>query len=215
MTDIASSLEREFADVSHSEREAAIAELRKCEAAGRGSVDIKPHAIMLPALFILCGGIFVYGAFTSGAMSRPGAIGAFALGALMVLGGLWAMLGPRKARFSLTERGIVVNDALLPWVCVEDYGVVENSYNGFSTHTSVTVLHAPGFTPPPLGLMYLFGAHSHNRKTGQYETRLTLHAGARGMNCEKLANRIGDFLAASHARDELSRMQATDQVTRN
>lgn len=208
MTDIATSLEQEFAEVSHGEREAAIAELRRYEAAGRGTVDIKPHAILLPALFLLAGGIFIYGAFTSAAMSRLGAIGAFAVGVLLVAGSLWAMFGPRGTRFSLTERGIVVKGALLPWACIDDYGVVENSYNGFSTHTSVTLLLAEGFTPPALGLMYPFGANSRHRKSGQYETRLTLHAGARGMNCEKLAARIGDFMTAAHARDQLGRMQA-------
>lgn len=208
MIDIASSLEKEYGDISQRERDGAITELRRIEAAGRGRVEVKPHAIMLPLLFGLFGGIVVYGAFTSSAMSRMGAIGAFALGMLMVLGALWAMLGPRGARFTLTEDGIQVKQHLLPWDTIEDYGVVENSYNGFSTHTSVTLLHGEGFTPPKLGLLVLFGGSTRDRKSGLYETRLTLHAGARGMNCEKLARRIGEFFAAAHARHELKRLQA-------
>ena len=77
-----------------------------------------------------------------------------------------------------------------------------------ATHTSVTLLHSEGFTPPKLGLLVLFGGSTRDRKSGLYETRLTLHAGARGMNCEKLAKRIGDFFAAAQARHELRRMQA-------
>lgn len=208
MTDIASTLEREFADISQGEREAAIAELHRIEAAGRGDVAIRPHAIMLPVLFGACGGIFLYAAFTVSSMTHLNLFMLFLAGLLLVAASLWAMFGPRKVRFTLTEHGITVNGALLPWASIEDYSVVENSYNGFSTHTSVSVLHAEGFTPPALGLMLLFGANTRDRKTGQYQTRLTLHAGARGMNCEKLAERIGAHLAAAHARDELERLQA-------
>jgi len=205
MHDIASSLEKEFADISQAEREATITELRRIESAGRGTIEVKPHAILLPLLFGGCGGILIYCAITTEAVSPPLA---FAIGLLLLLPSLWAMFGPRGTRFTLTEQGIAVKDAVLPWTSIDDYNVVENSYNGFSTHTSVVLLHTEGFTPPKLPLAYLFGTSTRHRKTGLYETRLTLHAGARGMNVEKLATRIGDFFAAAHARTELNRLQA-------
>ncbi len=203
MTDIASSLEQEFADASQAEQESAIAELRRIEAGGRGSADIRPHAIALPLLFGVCGGLLSYAALTSGAR-----IYALPIGLALLLPSLWALFGPRKPLFTLAEEGVRVKDVLLPWSSIEDYGVTENSYNGFTTHTSVTLQHAEGFTPPKLGLFYPFGASVRNRKTGQYETRLTLHAGARGMNSEKLSLRIGEFFAAAHARAELARLRA-------
>ena len=208
MIDIASSLEKEYGDITQRERESTLTELRRIEAAGRGRAEIKPHAIMLPLLFGFTGGIVAYGASTSSAMSGTSAMIAIAVGVVLVLASLWALLAPRAARFTLTEEGIRVKQQLLPWDTIVDYGVVEHSYNGFSTHTSVTLLHSEGFTPPKLGLLVLFGGSTRDRKSGLYETRLTLHAGARGMNCEKLAKRIGDFFAAAQARHELRRMQA-------
>jgi hypothetical protein len=118
------------------------------------------------------------------------------------------MFGQRSPRFTLCEEGIRVKDALLPWQSIDDYDIVEHSMNGISTHTSVTLHYVEGFTPPEVHLFFMFGGNVRNRKTGTYTTRLTLHAGAKGMNVEKLSERIGSFFAASHARAELARLNA-------
>lgn len=203
MNDIASSLEQQFADVSQAERESTLSELRRIEAAGRGSVAIRPHAIALPALLGACGVLCLYAAATKVAIAW-----AYPVGAALLLPSLWALFARRKPCFLLTEEGVRTAGALLPWDSIADYGVTEHSHNGFTTHTSVVLLHESDYTPPPLGLFRLFGQNVRNGSSGQYETHLTLHAGARGMNCEALARRIGEFLSAFHARAELARLRA-------
>jgi len=208
MNDIASSLEQEFAGQARTNREARITELRQLESNGRGSVEIKPHAILLPLLFGIVGVLMVWAALTSSSLPKTGNIIVIVLGVVFAVTSVWGMFGPRKPRLTLTEEGVRVKDALLPWSSIEDYGITVHSTNGFPTHTSVEFEHAAGFTPPKLGLFYMFGGSSRNRKTDQYTTRLTLHTGARGMNGDKLAKCIGDFLSAARARAELARLQA-------
>ena len=204
MTDIASSLEQEFADVSQAERESTIAELKKIEAAGRGSVDITPHAIALPVLLIVCGVIVTYAATT-----KSGDAGwIYLLGMALLVPGILILFIPRKPFFTLAEEGIRVRDTLLPWEHIEDYGISENGYNGFTMNTTLSLIHDTGYTPPKLGLFRMFGQTIHQRKEDRYETYLGLWVGAKGMNSEKLAQRIGDFLAAFHARAELARLRA-------
>jgi len=208
MNDIASSLEQEFADRSQADRDANIAQLREIESKGRGSVEIKPHSIVMPLLFGFVGAIIVWGALTTSSLSKMGNLGVVALGVVLVAFSAWSLFGPRKARFTLTEEGVRVKDALLPWSGIENYGITVHSTNGVPTHTLVEFEHAADFTPPKLGLIYMFGGSKRNRKTNQYTTRLILHTGARGMNGDKLSQRIGEFLSAARARAELVRLQA-------
>ena len=207
MSDIASSLEQEFADHSQAERASHIAELKQIESKGHGSVAVAPHAIMSPLLFGFVGAMMAWASIANQRLS-VGTVVAFIVGVVFVAASAWGIFGPRKPRFTLCEEGVRVKDALLPWSSIEDYGVTENSYNGFTTHTSIVFQLAAGFTPPELGLFFVCGANTRNRKTGQYSTRLTLHAGAKGMNVDKLAERIGEFFAAARARAELARLNA-------
>ena len=208
MSGIASSLEQEFAERSQAERESTIAELERIRAAGSGSVDVAAHAIVIPTLIglIACG--LIYSTLTRHDLSTTRTVTTLLISPAVAALCAWLLFGRRKPRFTLTEEGVRVKEALMPWAGIEDYGVTTHSTNGVNTHTSVVFHHASGVTPPKLGLPYLFGAHTHDRKSGQYQTRLTLHVGARGMDGEKLAGRIGEFLAASRARDELRRLGA-------
>lgn len=205
MTDIASSLEHEFASAAQAGRESTIAKLRQIEAAGRGSLDVRPHAIAMPLVFCILGALFVYAGFSFNDASSPIL---FVIGALLIAPSAWAMFGPRKPRFTLTEQGVRVKNVLLPWSGIRDYGVMTHSVNGLPTRTTVTLHHAEGFTPPALDVFILLGRSTRQRKTGLYATRLILHSGAKGMNGKKLAQRIGEFFAAAHARDELARLGA-------
>ena len=210
MVDIASSLEQEFASQSQADRESRVAELRRIAAAGSGSCVVYAHAIVLPIVCALFGMVFIWAGITSGySFGRTMALCLF--GAAFVLPSVWAVFVPRKPRFTLTVEGVQVKDVLLPWDSIEECGVTENSYNGVTTHTSVVFKHVEGFIPPKLPLFAMFGTtlpiHSLTRKTEQYRTRLTLFAGARGMNCEKLANRINDYRVAAVARAELERLK--------
>ena len=65
MNDIASSLEQEFTTHAQADRDAYIAELKRLEAAGRGSVEITPHLVGLPVLFGGAGAAVLYGALSS------------------------------------------------------------------------------------------------------------------------------------------------------
>jgi len=205
MSDIATSLEKEFTAQSHAEREAHIAELERIEAAGRGSVDITPHALVLPVVLVVCGAVLIYAATTK----SGGAGWIYLLGAALLVPGLLILLVPRKPLFTLAEEGIRVQDVLLPWESIEDYGITENGHNGFTMHTNLSLIHDAGYTPPKLKLIRMFGQTLHNRKQGRYETHLGLWVGAKGMNGDELAQRIGDFLAAFHARAELARLRAS------
>lgn len=213
MSGIASSLEQEFADHSQAEREANIAELRRIEAGGRASVAVAAHSIVLPAFvgLIACG--LFYEVLTRQDVSTTRLVTTLACSVVVAAFCAWLLFGKRAPRFTLTEQGVQLKNGLLPWQDIEDYGVVENSTNGLATHTSVSFHLADGFTPPPLGMLILFGQTSPIRskdakKPSQFIVRLTLHVGARGMSCEKLAERIGQFLAAFHARAELQRLGA-------
>lgn len=208
MSGIASSLEQEFAERSQAERESNIAELKRIESNGRGRVDVAAHAIVMPGLvgLIACG--LIYSTLTRHDLTATRTVTTLLISAAVAALCAWFIFGPRKPRFTLTEEGVRVKNALLPWGSIEDYGVTENSTNGITTHTSIVLQHAAGFTPPELGLNIAFGANTRNRQTGHYDTRLTLHVGAKGMNSDKLAQRIGEFLAAAHARAELERLGA-------
>jgi hypothetical protein len=202
MADIASSLEKEFADRSQADRAAQIAELQQIESKGRGSVAIAPRAIAIPLLFGFFGAIFAYGSITTSTMSKTANIIAFIVSVAIVAVCAWAMFGPRKPRFTLTEEGVRVKDVLLPWSGIEDYGITTHSTNGFPTHTTVELCHTADFTPPKPSL------RDRIRKAGRFSTHLTLFTGAKGMNGDKLAQRIGEFLAAARARAELARLNA-------
>lgn len=205
MNDIASSLEQEFTTHAQAGHEAHIAELRKIEAAGRGSADVAAHAIALPLLFGSCGLIVIYSTLTAKQFSAAETVGFLLLGILLA-STFWLMLGPRKPCYTLCEEGVRVKGGLLPWSSIEDWTVSEISYGGFPIATSLVLIHGEGVKPPPLGLLVTIGSSHLIRKTGRYETRLTLYTGARGMNTEKLTERIGGFFAAYHARLELVRM---------
>ena len=208
MSDIASSLEQEFATSSQAERDSHIAELKQVAAKGVGQLEIRPHAIAIALLFGILGAIFVFAAVSNPAKAMEMA-SFFLVGVAMLAICAWAMFGPRKTRFTLCEEGVRVNDALMLWSSIADYQVTRHSYNGFPTHTSVVFKYVEGFSPPALGLFYPFGANSRNILTKRTSTRLTLHAGPRGMNYEELAERIGAFLAAAQAREELKRLRAS------
>jgi len=211
MTDIASSLEQEFADHSQADRESRIAELRRIEAAGSGNCDVSSHAIAAPILAGLFGAVFIWAGISS-SYGWGRTIAVVLIGSAFLLPSLWALFARRKPRFTLTKEGVRVKDALLPWESIEECGVTENSYNNVTTHTSVVFKHVEGYVPPKLALFAPFGTsvpiRSFTRKTGQYRTRLTLFVGARGMSCEKLADRIGEYRAAAYARAELARLKA-------
>ncbi|MDR1990146.1 MAG: hypothetical protein LBQ09_07940, partial [Acidobacteriaceae bacterium] len=192
MNDIASSLEQDFTHHAQAARKARLAELTQIASKGSGSVVITPHAIMLPLLLGFAGVMIVFASFSfSHTIDR-----AVVSGTAIVAACAWAMFGPRKPLFTLTEEGVKVKDTLLPWSSVENYSVTENSYHGFTTHTSIVLQHAAGVTPIKLDLFILFGSsgptRSFHKKTGQYHTRLTLYAGAKGMNSDTLAQRIGE-----------------------
>jgi len=211
MTDIASSLEQEFASHSQADREARIAELRRIEAAGSGSCDISSHAIALPILSGLFGAVFIWAGVTSN-YPFTHAMAVVLVGAAFLLPSAWALFVPRKPCFTLSPEGVRVKGALLPWDSIEECGITENSYNGITTHTLVEFKHIDGFVPPKLALFAMFGSsgpvRSFTRKTGQYRTRLTLYVGPRGMSSQKLADRISEYRAAALARAELARLKA-------
>jgi hypothetical protein len=208
MTDIASSLEEEFAGRSQAERDAHIAHLEAIAAKAREPLDIRSHAILTPLLTGALGGMFL--AFSLQDMVR-GEAGAsryiLIAGLVLFVPSLWALVGPRKPRFTLTAEGVRVKQALLPWESIDDYRIIAHSSNGFPTHTTVYFDHAEGFTPPALGLLFPFGNRLKARKTGLFTSRLTLYTGPRGMDEEKLAQRVGEYLDASRARAELARLR--------
>jgi len=211
MSGIASSLEQEFADHSQAERDATLAELRSIESNGRGSVDVASHAIAMPALIglIACG--LIYGVLTRNDLTTTRVVTTLVCGVVVVAACAWLLFARRTPRFTLTEQGVRLKNGVLPWDKVEDYGVIEHSQNGLTTHTQVKFELTEGFTPPPLGLFFLFGRTRPVRsvtlqKTGPLVVTLNLFVGARGMNVDKLAERIGQFLAASRARAELEKL---------
>ena len=210
MTDRASSLEQAFGFQPQADRESRIAELRRIEAAGRGSCDIASHAITLPLLCGLFGAILIWAGITGG-FPLDQTVTVCLIGAAFVLSSAWALFAPRKPRFTLSAEGVRVKDTLLPWDSIEECGVTENSVSAVTTHTSVVFNHFEGFIPPKLTLFAMFGTtapiRSFTRKTGRYRTRLTLFVGARGMSSEKLANRISDYRSAAYARAELARLK--------
>ena len=208
MNDIASSLEQEFADHSQADRDAHIAQLREIESKGRGSVEIRPHAIIMSLVFGFGGVMMVWASIKTSSFSTLVNIALGIGGAACVVYCVWSFI-PRKPRFTLTEEGVRVKDVLLPWSSIEEYSVTVQSYIGFMTnYTSVEFEHAAGFTPPKLNIFYMFGATHHNRKTGRHTTYMILYGGAKGMNGDKLSRRIGEFLSAARARTELARLQA-------
>ncbi|MDR0274225.1 MAG: hypothetical protein LBI48_02580 [Burkholderiaceae bacterium] len=206
MDGTAFSPEQEFAALSQDERDALIAQFQQTAAGGRGSLEVRPRAIRLPLLLGFLGIVMAWAALASPSLSSivPGLAG-LALAASSA----WAMFGPRKPCFTLTEEGVRVQNALLPWPGIDDYSVTEHGRLGFPTHTSVVYEHADGFTPPELGLHPLLGASNRNSNTGEYATRLTLYTGAKGMNGDQLAERIAEYLDAAHARAKLARLQAS------
>ena len=211
MPDIASSLEQEFASAAQTQRETAIADLRTLEAAGRGSLDIISRSLVFPALGVFFGLMTLYASLTSD-YSRSGqspflhALAVFAIGAALLALGAWGFV-PGKPLCTLTEQGIRVKNALLPWSSIESFRVVEHSYGIFKTDTAIYLVHPEGFTPPKLGLPLLRGRSQRPMlKRKHYETHFTLWTGAKGLSVEALADRINDFVAAAHAREELARL---------
>jgi len=208
MSGIASSLEQQFADHSQAEREAHIAELRTIEANGRGNVDVAAHAIVFPALIGLIACALIYSTLTRHDPAMARVVTTLACSVAVAALCAWFLFGPRKPRFTLTEEGLRLKNGVIAWDKIDDYGVTEHSTNGFTTHTSIRFELVPGFTPPPLGQIILFGQTEKVRKTDQAVIRQTLHVGAKGMNSDQLAERIGQFLAAARARAELRRLDA-------
>ena len=92
MSDIASSLEQEFTMHAQADRDAYIAELKRLEAAGRGSVEITPHSVGLPVLFGGAGAAVLYGALSSRHLTTMEVL-LFSLLGLALLSSLWMMLG--------------------------------------------------------------------------------------------------------------------------
>lgn len=203
MTDITSSLEREYADNVQAGHRAAIENLRKLETAGRGSLDIRPHAIVWPLVLGIPGSMVLYlSMFPIADINYHGVV----FGAVILVPCIWAMFVPRKPLFTLTEQGVCIRNNLLPWSCIKDFSVTEHTFNGIKSHTSVYLRYVEGFTPPKLKLFSLFDQTGRGLETGLYGTNLILCAGAKGMNTKKLAQRIDEFLTAARARDELARL---------
>jgi len=201
--------QQELDGLSPAERDAHIALLRQTAAGGRGKVEVKPHAIGLPLLLGLGGIVTVWSSLPASGFfpSLSGFIGSVA-GLALIAGSAWALFGPRKPCFTLTEKGVRIHRALLPWESIDDYSVTEHARLGIALQTCVVFEHTGGFTPPSLGLPPLIGATSRNPQTGEYSTHLTLYTGARGMNGDKLADRIAEFLDAAHAREQLAQLKA-------
>jgi len=179
-----------------------MAQLRRIEALGRGSIEITPHAIALPLLAMVIGCGFVYGILTFVRVPVLGMMAVVMIGAAVIGMSLRAM-GPRKPCFTLSEEGVRVNKVLLPWSSIKDYSVAEDKRLGLTTRTTVFLRHVDGFVVPKLGQSFLFGRRIKRRRGAFYETQLMLHVGAKGMDCEKLAQRIGEFRAAAYARDRI------------
>ncbi|MDR2220230.1 MAG: hypothetical protein LBE24_06575 [Methylobacillus sp.] len=212
MSDIASSLEKEFADQSQSERDAYIAHLKELEAKGQGSLDVRPHSIVLASLFILIGVLMAWALGTQGTNITASIIGIL-IGVAVAGWGAWAMLWPRKPKFTLTEEGVRVKGELLPWSSIEDYNVTIHSTNSVPTHISVVLSHVAGFKPPKGvpqarrgGLIGKMRAAKDSEP--EYNTNLMLWTGAKGMSADQLTQRIHDFLTAARAKEELARLQA-------
>jgi len=180
--------------------------LRKIAALGRGRLEVMPQAIALPLMFMLLGGGMLYAGVSLPMLSVTGVLMILGAGALVIVLGAWTIFGPGEARFSLSEEGVQVGKVLLPWGAIRDFSVTEQRWFGVTTRTTVLLRHVDGFTPPKLGLFFLFGRRSRRRRSTRYDTRLMLHVGAKGMDCEKLAQRIGEFRAAAHAREEIARL---------
>ncbi|MCL2714721.1 MAG: hypothetical protein FWD68_09130 [Alphaproteobacteria bacterium] len=183
-------------------------QLRKIVALGRGRLDVTPQAIALPLFFILVGAGMIYAGVSLGRLSVTAVILILVAGALVIVLSAWTILGPSEVRFSLSEEGVQVGNVALPWSSIRDFSVTEQRWFGMTTRTTVLLRHVDGFVPPKLGLFFLFGRRSKRRRSTRYETRLMLHVGAKGMDSEKLAQRVGEFRAAAHAREEIARLQA-------
>lgn len=208
MTDIASALEKEYADHSQAERDAAIAQLKELVAKGSGSLDIRPHAIVMPLLFAPMGAALMWA--TSGAGTQGLETFIFLLGAALVAVSAWLMFGPRQPVFTLTEEGVRAKDELLPWSSIQDFNVISHSYNGIPMSTKIVLIHIAGFKPPDGLARPRGGLIGKMRAKGDpdYDSHLTLWSGAKGMNTDQLAQRIADFFNATHARAELARLSA-------
>ena len=200
MSDIASSLEQEFTMHAQADRDAYIAELKRLEAAGRGSVEITPHSVGLPVLFGGAGAAVLYGALSSRHLTTMEVL-LFSLLGLALLSSLWMMLGPREPCYTLCEEGIRVRGGdLTPWDSISDWRVNETRYSFLPISVALVLNYEAGFTPPPLRHPFSVGVTRHNRKTGEYVTDLTLYTGPKGMSVAQLTERINDFYAAACAR---------------
>lgn len=206
MNDIASSLEQEFTTHAQADRDAYIAELKRLEAAGRGSVEITPHSVGLPVLFGGAGAAVLYGALSSRHLTTMEVL-LFSLLGLALLSSLWMMLGPREPCYTLCEEGIRVRGGdLTPWDSISDWRVNETRYSFLPISVALVLNYEAGFTPPPLKRPFSVGVTRHNRKTGEYVTDLTLYTGPKGMSVAQLTERINDCHMAAQARAELARL---------
>ena len=186
MSDIASSLEQEFTMHAQADRDAYIAELKRLEAAGRGSVEITPHSVGLPVLFGGAGAAVLYGALSSRHLTTMEVL-LFSLLGLALLSSLWMMLGPREPCYTLCEEGIRVRGGdLTPWDSISDWRVNETRYSFLPISVALVLNYEAGFTPPPLRHPFSVGVTRHNRKTGEYVTDLTLYTGPKGMSVAQL-----------------------------
>jgi len=185
------------------------AQLRKIAALGRGRLDVVPQALALPLVFMAAGCGLLYAGVSLTMMSVSVVVIVLVAGALVIVLSAWTIFKPGEARFTLSEEGVCVDKVVLPWSSIKDYSVTEKRWIGMTISTRVLLRHVDGFVVPKLGLFFLFGRRIKRRRSTRYETRLTLHAGAKGMNCEKLAQRIGEFRAAAHAREEMARHEGS------
>lgn len=208
MTGIVSSLEREFAERAQTERDQDIAELRKLDAEGRGSVEVRPAALLLGVLTVLFGAAMLYVAFGTGRASGGEQLGFAAGGLAFCAFAAWAVfLNARQPAFNLTEQGVDVRGVLLPWSSIEDFGVMTNVINGASVMTTVTLEHVEGYEPPKLPLSRGKGQSLKDRETGVYASHLSLFVKPRGMSTDELAGHIGRLHAGALAREELRRLE--------
>jgi hypothetical protein len=149
------------------------------------------------------------------------------LGIIFALISAWALPGPRKPRFTITETGISVKGVLLPWNNIADYNVYEVPLSPIE-FTTLELVYVPGYIPPKINLSALLGSsvntvdkNSKDEKpksaafdkpgsdpVPQFRTRLSFYTGAKNISGDDLCFYAGEFFTGFRARADLARWQA-------
>ena len=208
MSDIASALEQEFTQNAQAERNAHIEEMRKLDAAGRGSMAVHPSAKLFAVLLMLIGVALAWGVLAG--RFDGGLFWGCALGALASLaGGIWLLTKHgRQPTFTLTEDGIDVRGVLLPWESIDECEVFSQEYWFFPIRTDITVHHVPGYEAPKLPVPRNVGQSVYRKKEAAWKSYFGFFTGPRDMKVNALAAHIDRLRAGALARAELQRLGA-------